>query len=454
MPEVAVIGAGISGLVAGRRLAAAGAQVTVLEAAERVGGQLLTTGTAGRSVELGAEAIHTGAPGPLALIEELGLSDRSVAAGTGTTWIWTERGLQPLPNGFGPAGPTRLMPMLRAGVLSPSGALRAGLEPFVRRTAADDDVAVGDYLDRRFGRQVTDRLVDPLLGGLHSGDVRKLSVRSATPQLAMLADRHRSLLLRRRPAAPTGPTFFTLRGGMASLAERLASSLDELRLGTTVTSLRRADRRIQVRTADGDVLEVDSVVLATPAAAAAGIVGSASPTARAGLQRLRAASVAIAILTYPPGAGDLPAFGGTGIMVPSTAGRLLKAATFLTTKWPHLDHDGRLLIRASAGRIGDERAGRLDDATLVDRLRAEVSVATGLGDDPEASLVHRWPATMPQLEVGHRTHLRGVTTALARDLPGVVLAGAPYDGPGLAACVRSGANAAERATGHLEEQQA
>ncbi len=446
-PTFTVVGAGISGLTAARALAATGAQVTVLEATRRVGGQLRHLEVAGHTVDVGAEAIFTGAPGPLALVDEVGLGDEVVPATSGTTWIWTHRGLRPLPAGFGPAGPTRLRPLMTAGVLSPRGMLRAGLEPLRPRTRVGVDTSVGAYLDHRFGRQVTERLVDPLLGGLHAGDVRRLSLTAATPQLAALATRHRSLLLRRRRPSASGPSFVSLADGLAALPRRVADRLEgvDVRLDAEVVRLVRSAAGLQLTTADGGTFVSDGVVLALPASVAARILTGPSPDAAAGLAGLRTASVAVAVLAYPAAAGEVPALQGTGMLVPSTHGRLLKAATFLSRKWPHHTGGDRFLIRASSGRAGDDRAIELDDDALVDRLHGELQAATGLTLDPVTSRVQRWPSTMPQLEVGHRERLAGITAALRRDLPGVTLAGAPYHGPGLAACVRSGTEAA----GHL-----
>lgn len=451
--HVVVVGAGITGLVAARALVAAGAQVTVLEAADQVGGQLDDVEVAGHRVDVGAESVFTAAPGPLELIGELGLDDDLVAATRATTWLATRHGLRPLPEGFTPAGPSRLAPVLRSRVLSPRGMLRAGLEPLVAATPTDRDSSVGDELARRFGAEVVDRLVDPLLGGLHAGDVRRLSLRSATPQLAMLLARHRSLLLRRRPAPSSGPAFVSLAGGMRALPEAVAAALPTgtLHLGARVTGVTGTDGRLRVHLATplpgvgSDHLDADGVVLTTTTAAAAPLVAGASPDAAATLGQLRAASVALAVLAYPRAAASSPAIEhGTGVLVPSSAPGLLKAATFLTTKWPHHRDDELVLVRASAGRAGDDRSLGLDDAALVDALHRELAELTGLGAPPVATAVRRWPVTMPQLEVGHADRLAAIESALDRDLPGVVVAGAPYHGPGLSSCLRSAARAVSR----------
>jgi protoporphyrinogen/coproporphyrinogen III oxidase len=451
-PRIAVIGAGITGLVAARQLAASGAHVTVLEAGDAAGGQLLGASVAGHRVDVGSESVFTAAPGPLELIADIGLTDQLVPARAGTTWIWTERGLRPLPAGFTPAGPSRLGPVLRSRVLSVRGMLRAGLEPFVPAARDDDhaecdgaggDVAVGTYLERRFGREVTDRLVDPLLGGLHAGDVRRLSLRAATPQLAALADQHRSLLLRRRPAPRTGPTFVTLATGLATLTDRLAAERPDVhvRYRSRVTRVERIGTGgSRVSLDDGTTFDVDGVVIATPAHVAAVLLAESSPAAAATLSELRAASVVVAAFAYPKSIAANPVIArGTGILVPSTRTTLLKAATFLSTKWPHHEHDDVFLLRASAGRAGDDRAIELDDRALLERLQVELEEATGIDHAPIDATVKRWPSTMPQLEVGHHLRLAAISAALSRDLPGVTVAGAPYHGPGLSSCLRSAA---------------
>lgn len=456
-----VVGAGVAGLVAARTLAAAGAEVTVLERSPAIGGQVRTVDFAGRPVDVGAEALHIAGPHVTALLEELGLGDRLVAARTSWTWIWTDRGLRRLPAGVGPAGPTRLAPLVRSRVLGPIGLGRAALEPLVPGRPVEGDVAVGDLLARRFGHQVTDRLVDPLLGSLHAGDVSRLSLQAATPYLAAAVKGRRSLLLGGRSrTAPAGPAFVSFVEGLAALVEALSTHPSvKVRTDTSVETLRASAGGVRLGLSDGASMDADSVVLAVPAHAAAAILdartdahadtGDTEATRRvvAGLSSLRTASVATVLAAYPRSVVEAtPAFGATGILVPSRAGRFLKAATFLSRKWAHLEDPDVFLVRMSAGRAGGDDITELSDDVLVERLHADLVTATGLRAEPSTVHVQRWPRAMAQLEVGHLERLAAIRAALPGD-GSVVLAGAPYEGVGLASCIRSGRAAGAQLTG-------
>jgi oxygen-dependent protoporphyrinogen oxidase len=458
--SVAVVGGGITGLTAARRLARQGAHVTVYEAGPRLGGQVRTETVAGHEVDVGAEALHLGAPELAALLDELDLAGGAVTARPGRSWIWTGRRLRHLPEGVGPAGPTRLGPVLRSGVLSPRGVARAAAEPLVPRAAVlrrGGDVAVGTFVAGRFGRQVTDRLVDPVLGNLHAGDVSRLSLRSTTPQLAARATQHRSILLSHRggPASPP-PRFVSFRRGLATLTDAIVASAGvDVRVRAPVTSLRRAGNGYRLGLGAGRrgrAPDHDAVVLAVPPDAAAAMLGPVAQGAAAGLAGLRSASVVTVVAAYPRAAAEAaPALQATGMLVTSSAGRLLKAATFLGRKWPHLEDPDRFLVRLSAGRAGSSDLAHLDDGDLVERLHADLAEATGLRSGPVEVLVRRWPKALAQLEVGHQGRIDAVRRHL-RDLPGVALAGAPYEGLGVGTCVGSGERAARAVAVHLADR--
>lgn len=453
--SVAVIGGGVAGLVAARVLGQAGANVTVFEAGPRCGGQVRTVDFRGCRVDVGAEALHLAGPHVGALIEELGLGDELIRSTAGSAWIWTERGLRRLPAGVGPAGPTRLTPMIGSGILSVVGLARAALEPLVPAGPLVDDVGVGEFLARRFGRQVSERLVDPVLGSLHAGSIDRLSLQAATPYVAAQASRSRSLLLAQRHRRGAGaPSFVTFSDGLVALVDALVATPGlHLRLASGVDAVTADDGRYSVQLANGERHLVDAVVLAVPARVAASILQPIAPSASAVLSTFRAASVATVLAAYPRNVVDsTPALGSTGLLVPSTAGRLLKAATFLSSKWPHLREADRFLVRMSAGRVGSEEVAGLSDAELVGQLHADLAAATGLVARPDDVHVERWPATLARLEVGHL----GRMAEIHRQLAGhdrIVLAGAPYDGLGLAACLAAGRRAAEHVLGSVATQE-
>lgn len=450
---VVVVGGGVTGLLIAARLHQAGRRAVVLEAGTRLGGQVRTVEFAGAKVDVGAEAVFVASPAVQTLLEELGLWECARRAAPGRTWLATPAGLRRLPAGVGPAGPTRLWPVVRSGMLSPVALLRAGLEPLV--AGADqplqqgEDVSVGSFVTRRFGSAVTKAFVDPLLGGIHAGDVDALSLRACTPMLLPKATARRSLVLRgRRPAGPRGAAEMSLvsfPAGMGQLIDTLAGKVPDVRLGTTVERLSTgADGGVIVhgRGAQGHFdLTAESVVLTVPSKVTAQLLGPVLPAAGPDLTASPPASVANLLVAFPatPDVRNNPALDGTGILVPSTAGRLLKAATYLSTKWPQLG--GRsdvVLVRLSAGRAGTDVAERLSDAELIHGMLADFADLTGVTVAPQEQLLIRWPGTMPQQTVGHQDRVRRVRDAIAQAGLPVLLAGSSYDGVGIPACFASG----------------
>jgi protoporphyrinogen/coproporphyrinogen III oxidase len=444
--SIVVVGGGITGLVAAQHLADAGARVTLLEGDATVGGQVRTRQLAGHQVDVGAEALHTATPAVGALLRRTHLEDELVGARRATTWVVAPRGLRRLPAGMGPAGPTKLWPVATSRILSPAGLLRAAMEPLVPASHDGDDVSVGTYLSGRFGAELTERLVDPLLGNLHAGDVHRLSLAAATPQLDRAARRHRSLVLGRRRAGASGPPprFVSLVGGLGRLTAALAADPRiAVRTSAPVERIEPHRGGYCLLTSSGPVAEAEAVVLAVPATAAAWLLAPLDAEASRVLAGVRTATVATVIVAFRSGdVAGLAACGGSGVLVPSSSGRLLKAATFLTSKWPHHASDEHVLVRLSTGRAGERAVESLDDDILVERLLADLADLTGLASAPVARLVQRWPQTMPQLEVGHGGRIADTRRRLhARHR--IVLAGASYDGVGISSCLGSAASAVQ-----------
>lgn len=457
-----VIGGGISGLAGAHRLAGAGHDVTVLEATSRLGGKILTTTFAGRPVDEGADAVLTRVPHALDLCRRVGLGDHLVGPATTDAALWMDGALRPLPSGLVLGMPVELGPLARSGILSVWGVARAAVEPWLPGRALAGDVAVGCLVRRRYGRQVHERLVDPLLGGINAGRTDELSLEVAAPALAAVARRSVSLTRGLRAgrvgpgASGAAPVFAAPAGGMGRLVEALSAVLGgpgvEVRLSTPVRAIERAaGGGYRVHT-DGEAFTADRVLVTVPAFAASALLVPLSPGTASLLAALRYASVALVTLAYPVAAFSRRPT-GSGFLVPRHQGRLITACSVFSNKWPvgggaeggAGDGDGAVVLRASVGRHDDQRGMALDDAELVRRVEAELGEALQVSGSPAAVRVSRWPRSFPQFPPAHLARMAEAEAALAADAPGIRLAGAYLRGVGIATCI----GAAEAAAGAL-----
>ncbi|MET9885584.1 protoporphyrinogen oxidase [Streptomyces sp. NPDC006430] len=450
-----VIGGGISGLAAAHRLAEAGARVTLLEASQRLGGKLRAGEIAGVPVDLGAEALFALRPEAVDLARAVGLGSRLQPAATTAAALWTRGALHPMPKGhlMGVPGDATAL----ADVLSPEGLARVERDRVLPRTEIGEDVAIGAYVAERLGREVVDRLLEPLLDGVYAGDAYRISMRATLGHLFEAAKSHDSLLdavrsVQRQSAAtpPAGPVFMGIDGGIGLLPDAVADAVrargGEIFLGTPAVELARTGTGWQVRTA-ARTLTADHVVLATVAGAAATLLAAEVPAAAAELSQVEYASPALVTLAYRR--SELPELPtGSGFLVPPVDGRTIKAATLLSHKWQWISDAAPdlFILRASIGRHGDEQALYLDDGDLVAAARRDLGEATGLTAKPVAAKVSRWHDGLPQYAVGHAARVSRIREEIEK-LPGIRVCGAAYDGVGIANCVAGGQRAADQITG-------
>lgn len=460
--RVVVVGAGVAGLSAARELRAVGWDVLVLEQSDVVGGKLRRAEVAGIGVDVGAEAMLNRRREGVDLARALGLEIEHPAVAASR--IWTRGELRPLPRSL-MGVPLDLDQLAACGVLSAEGLALVRREPTLGPTTYDGDVSVGALVDERFGPEVTDRLVEPLLGGVYAGDARRISARAAVPALLEYAARG-SVLEQAGAAGVTTyassaaqPVFAGIPGGMSRLAATLAASLVadgvEVRLGVTVRTLRRAPTGFVIETGPAVApvaVAADRVVLATPPAATARLLGEVSPVAAAELGEVEAASVAVVTLAVRAADAGLLGGLGSGFLVPPLERRRIKAATFSFAKWAWVREAGRapsgagcgddvLLLRTSTGRVGEERALQIDDDALVAAALAEIAAATGVEAHPVETHVQRWGGGLPQYVVGHVERVARLRAAVA-GVPGLAVCGAAYDGVGVPAVIASARAAA------------
>ena len=435
--RVVVVGAGVSGLAAATFLAARGADVTVLEAGSRAGGNTQTTRAHGYVVDHAANGWLDSEPAMDRLLQAAGLVDQIQPASDryNRRWIFADGVVHPLP------GSPRAF--LGSGLLSWSQKLRMLCEIVVSRGGHPDE-SVGAFARRRLGQAAVDRLVAPMVAGIFGGDADDISLEAAFPRMAALEREHRSLILAMirlgRGGAPAG-RLQTLAGGAGALPEALSAQLGaRVRCGAPVDRIERLGERWRVCTPGGAV-DADAVVLATPAFAQASLVDRLDPDGAAALNAVPYAPIAVVALAWPPGAFDRPP-DGFGVLAARGADLGVLGALYASCIYPAQAPDGHVLVRLMLGGAVDPAAAALEPPAR--EARAVAAVVRLLGE-PRFGPAHTWqfhhPRGIPQYRPGHRARVGRVRTAEAR-LPGLFFTGNHLDGIGVKDCARD----AERVT--------
>lgn len=442
--RVAVIGAGVTGLVAAWELESAGCEVVVFEAADHVGGKVTSSPVPGLGFALddGADAFLARVPDALELCAELGIDDL-VHPATGQAFVFARGGLHPLPKSQLLGVPSDLDELASSGLVSPAGLARARADLDADHAAPTEDISVGHLIRDRLGDEVCDHLVEPLLGGINAGEADGLSAAAAAPQIWACARQGGSLI---RAAAgvkaattATGAVFATPATGMATIPIRLAERLGaEIRVSTPVAAVDVADGAVTV---DGE--RFDAAVVAVPAHAAARLLRTATPAASKLLAGIEFASVAMVTLVADAATVDHD-LDGSGFVVARTAGLSITACSWGSSKWPHWDDGDHVVFRVSLGHDDDPTDWcALDDTTLVGTVVADLATTMGVDVDPAGARVRRWSRSFPQYRPGHLALVEAVHQATA-DVGPVAVAGASLGGIGVPACVRQGRETARR----------
>ena len=442
-----MIGGGITGLVAARALSRDGRDVILLEASDRLGGKIHTHQLAGAAVEGGADWFITRSRDAVDLCTELGLADELVPPSKSGAAVWTRGRLKRLPAGFVRGIPPSPLRALTSGFVGPIGAARTLADYFLPGPLDGPDISVDAYLRPRLGRRVMERLVDPMLAASRSGTAAEMSLRVGTPEVDVAARSSRSVMkgLRASPTAEGAQPFLGLSGGMSRIVDALGADLSEVdvRLNSPVSALAasRTGWRIDHT---GGAEDVGALILAVPPQVAADLLKEAAHQTATELAQIRFAPAVVVGLVYEP--GDVrPPEDLSGFLVPSSEGCFVSAGAWFSSKWPHSrSEDGAHVIRCFVGRTENDERARVDDAALLENVRADVSRIMGITAAPrDARVLMRDTRALPVFRVGHLETIERAEVALV-GLPPVALAGAGYRGSGIPDCISSAREAAAR----------
>lgn len=462
--QVVVIGGGISGLAAAWYLSRSGDfSITVLEASSTLGGKLAVSDVAGIAVDQGAESFVASRPEALQLAREVGLETDLVAPQEFRADVYSRGRVRRMPRGQFMGIPTDLRALAASEIVSLPGLLRVPLDRTLPATEFAEDISVGDLVAARIGSEVVDRMVEPLLGGVYAGRAHDLSAAATMPALFREMRHERSLLSATRrvagggmqaAGARRGIPFRGVVGGVGRVPGAMAAALVgtgvQIRTRTTARALAHDESggwRVEVGPASApEVIAADAVVVATPASPAARLIADVAPAAAMELSEIESASTATIALAFR--AEDVPgSLTGSGLLVPPVEGRIVQGVTYLDNKWEWVGQTARRqglrLMRVSVGRHGEPETLQRSDEELVALARLDLALLLGIRGAPVDVRVTRWGGALPQYAVGHRRRVERIMIGL-QDLPTLALAGASYEGVGIAACAATAHEAAQR----------
>ncbi len=471
--RVAIIGGGITGLAAAHHLREKAPQldIVLLEASTRLGGVIRTTKKDGFLVESAADNFITTSPVAINLCQRLGLGAELIGTnpqGRGAMVVCRGK-LEPIPSGFLVMAPSRIWPILTTRILSTMGKLRAGLEVFIPKRRQRGDESLKAFVCRRFGYELFERLVQPLVGGIYTADPSRLSVAATMPRFPEMEQKHGSLLRammrQRREAGHAKPEnsggarysqFMTLRGGMSTLTDALANSLPAgtIQLDSPVCAIVPSENgRWSLRIAKGDQkwLEVDAVIVASPANHAANMLATTDSLISETLGQIEYASCAVVSLAYRREQiqHKLNTF---GFVVPLAEQRLILSCSFSSLKYPDRAPDESVLMRVFIGGACQSGLLQLPREQLIQLAERELADLLGISQPPLFRDLTMHVQAMPQYHVGHCERVASIERRLASH-PTLALAGSALRGVGVPGCIESGEKAAERVVNALAAKQ-
>jgi len=488
MKRVVIVGAGIGGLTTALHLKdrvselPGGLEVLVLEASDRPGGNIQTDRAEGFTIEKGPNGYLDNVPATPALVRRLGLEDQIQKADESAAkrYLYRAGKLHLLPSG--PLG------FLMSPVLSIPGRLRVFGEPFARRKPEGVDETIFEFASRRIGGEAASVLIDAMVSGVFAGNIHELSLASSLPKMAAMEEEHGGLVMamlarmrgrraakrevkeRRlrgenvedlvQPGGPVGPggTLTSFRQGLDTLPEALARELgDSVRYGVEVVSVGRGGKGSlagavggrgdsmapwAVRTAAGETVFADAVVVAVPSPRAEPLLKDLDRGLSSTIGAIATASLAVVALAF-----DAAPLGGTpegfGFLVPRETGPRILGCLWDSSIFPGRAPEGKVLLRVMIGGAHDHEAVMEEEGALVSQVRSDLETTMGLEAEPLLTRVYRWPLGIGQYAVGHQDRMDTIHQKL-QERPGLWIAGSSFYGISMNACI-------ERAAEQVEE---
>jgi oxygen-dependent protoporphyrinogen oxidase len=454
--EVVVIGGGIAGLAAAYELSVRGVSFTLLEASDRLGGLIRTEHVGGYTVDSGADSMLAQKPAAIALCEELGLAGRLMASTPPrTAYVYARDRLHQLPSPSVFGIPTTEEGLASYDLLSESARTELATLAAQSTQAGGHDESVADFFRRQFGNETVELIAEPLLGGIHAGDVEQLSMESVAPRLAAAARSGSLVGTFRTASASTDPEgmFRALRAGMGELVDSIAERLprDAVRLESPAIDITRRGSTFQILT-PGTAVQSRAVIVAAPAHAAASMLADLDPMIAALCADVPYVSTVSVALAWPRSQVGHPLQGSGFVVARRHCSLRITACTWVSSKWAERAPGDMVLLRAFLGSAHDPDASSLPDDALIKIAVRDLGAVLGISTTPHLTRVQRWVRAGAQHNVGHRAKLVEIDRRLT-NIPGLFVAGSGFRSIGIPDCVADGRASATAAADYVKIQE-
>lgn len=463
--KVVIIGGGITGLTTAYYLLqeikkhSLPIDITLLEENTRLGGKIQTTIKNGFVIENGPDCFLERKSSASRLAKEVGLENELVNNTAGKSYVLAREKLYPMPGGSIMGIPTEIAPFITTGLFTPIGKMRAAADFILPKSKEKQDQPLGAFFRRRLGNEVVENLIEPLLSGIYAGDIDQMSLMSTFPQFYEVEQKYGSLVIGMKKATPRKPKstknkkrnkgmFLTLKTGLQSLIERLEDELDDVTIkkNTGVRSLSKNREQYTLTLNTGEIMTADAVIVTVPHQAATTILSNFSFITP--FKDVPSTSVATVAMAFDQSAikEDI---NGTGFVISRKSSYTMTACTWNHKKWPHSTPEGKALLRCYVGRPSDPTVVDLSDEAIENIVLNDLNKTMSITEKPEFTIITRWKKAMPQYTVGHKERIEQLKQDLQNHLPGVIFAGASYEGLGIPDCIDQGEAAVAKVMDYL-----
>ncbi|MFJ7973274.1 protoporphyrinogen oxidase [Psychrobacillus sp. NPDC096389] len=455
MKKIVVIGGGITGLSTMHYLQklkkekALDIELVLVESNDYLGGKIHSVRNGEFIMETGADSIVARNAGVLPLVEELNLQEELVYNATGISYIYTNNELHAIPADTVFGIPTSEESLESSTLVSDEGKEEALKDFELPNESFTKDSSIGSFLEHFLGKELVEKQIAPVLSGVYSGDLDKLTMASTLPYLVDYKDEYGSIIKgleanREQFLAAANKKFISFKNGLSALIDRMEEELQDATIltGVRTTKITKNDDKYEIFFSNKEPIKADYVVLTTPHDVAQSILQNEELDAD--FNRLKNSSLISIYLGFDIPDEQLPAE-GTGFIVSENSDVKCNACTWTSRKWKHTSEKSHLLVRMFYKSTNPtfEEMKHMSEDELVQVALQDIEKSLKLTGKPQVVEVTKWNDFMPNYHLEHGQAVTALSEKLSAQYPQVVLAGCSYYGVGIGACIKNGKETAE-----------